>query len=139
MDSKCQTCFNFGCRWHTHFQPVEGWTATETKINERHGKELVDSFCVKDCPEYTERKEEVIFQITTQQVADECGLLQKTTQKALAEMPEYYNILEKIVKHYKAKGFEIIADRIDDKSKYFLIEKGELWNLKKDLLRLSKW
>lgn len=38
------------CSWSKSFVPVEGWTATPTKVGA--GNNLIDSFIVYKCPEF---------------------------------------------------------------------------------------
>lgn len=49
---KCWTCKNAcgGCSWSREFKPVDGWTA-EPAILVFDG-EKVDTYKIKDCPEY---------------------------------------------------------------------------------------
>lgn len=54
--SICQTCFNFSCSWHQRFEPVDGWTATPTKIYNQ-GRLPLDSFHVDVCPLYKPRED----------------------------------------------------------------------------------
>jgi hypothetical protein len=59
-ESLCWTCANSvpnheegrGCSWSINFQPVDGWTATPTKLRAARNGPPVDSFCVMACPKF---------------------------------------------------------------------------------------
>ena len=57
----CWTCKNavpdgeHGCRWSQHLEPVDGWTATETRVYSKTNlgdTTYKESYYVIDCPEY---------------------------------------------------------------------------------------
>lgn len=49
----CETCKRAcgGCSWSDKFEPVEGWDAVPTIINEGDGR-IIHSFKIKNCPLY---------------------------------------------------------------------------------------
>ena len=51
----CWDCKNavLGCSWSKNFEPVEGWKAVPTKLSAGdHNDETIDSFDVRECPEF---------------------------------------------------------------------------------------
>lgn len=55
LHTLCWTCQNAcgGCSWSDRsFTPVEGWDAVPTVLHAKHTGERVDSFLVKECPQY---------------------------------------------------------------------------------------
>lgn len=58
----CWFCANAlcGCSWSKHFEPVDGWTAVPTLINQvgfitkegTRDREAIPSYLVYDCPLY---------------------------------------------------------------------------------------
>lgn len=56
-ETKCFSCKNavptkdgkWGCPWSRDFEPVEGWVAEPTIINEGVN-DSYDSYCVMECP-----------------------------------------------------------------------------------------
>ena len=48
----CCTCKKFagGCAWSARFEPVKGWDAVPTRINQ--GGVMSDSYMIINCPEY---------------------------------------------------------------------------------------
>lgn len=52
----CFECANAcgGCSWSRDFEPVEGWTATPTKVKVCYVRKKVweDTYKIDDCPEF---------------------------------------------------------------------------------------
>ena len=51
----CWRCKNFagGCEWADRFEPVPGWTASMT-ILDQGGERLARSYCIIECPKFEE-------------------------------------------------------------------------------------
>lgn len=49
----CCTCGNAygGCEWSARFEPVPGWTATETLLD-CGAERIIKSYCITECPKY---------------------------------------------------------------------------------------
>lgn len=48
IQTKCCECDNYKCSWIQKFEPVPGWIAIESPIN--------NSYTVRECPEFMENK-----------------------------------------------------------------------------------
>lgn len=53
---KCEVPGTGGCSWDRSFEPVEGWTATPTRISLGYNQTSTESFVVHDCPLYRAEK-----------------------------------------------------------------------------------
>ena len=49
----CWSCGNAygGCEWTDRFEPVPGWDATQTLLDQG-AERMVRSYCIKSCPKY---------------------------------------------------------------------------------------
>lgn len=125
-ESICQTCFNFNCEWHEHFKPVDGWTATPTKIRDMHGasKVVIDSYFVENCPCYKERGRG-IKRITTQEISKAMGWAERTTAHILQRPALCWERYCKIVDYYDKQGFEIVVGENGKGNIYYTIKKEQ--------------
>jgi hypothetical protein len=99
----CWNCKNCGnileCSWSSDFKPVEGWTATPTKINMgEYG--VTDSFCVHACPKFVRDDR---FEIGAEELAQ---MLNMNCNKFLYNIRKKYQIIEKKL---EKQGYRLVV------------------------------
>lgn len=72
----------FTCPWATQYQPVPGWSATQTKLKVAP-TQTVDSYCVHECPYYAPDLEAKIAAMTTKQIAAKLEISSAFVEKHL--------------------------------------------------------
>lgn len=112
---KCANPGTGGCSWDRCFAPVEGWTATPTRIWLAYRQTSMESFVVHDCPLFRPETNKVrakekfggIRKITDEQLLTcvAAGLNDKTIAAMFGMMPEtVYRRRRRLGKAEKEEG-----------------------------------
>lgn len=121
--SICQTCFNFDCNWHEKFEPVDGWTATPTHINNYQSPDY-DSYLVEKCPLYRKRSDTIWYKrVTQKEIAKVSGINMRSAIRAIANSPKI-TTLSIIEKAYDDLGYDFYALHGVKRMIYYIVKKG---------------
>ena len=70
----CWNCANAcgGCCWSKSFKPVDGWTATPTKVYQVKDS-YIDSYVVYKCPQFKKQRSCVVSEMSVYEIAELIG------------------------------------------------------------------
>lgn len=115
-ETLCWNCKNSlgNCPWSEDYEPVEGWDATPTEFptgyNADKTPRIIQSFCVRSCPQYTEDSRQV-FQ------SDIAALVGKSRHYVARLVSRNFGKLQELV---AVKGYKLRRYKTDSRYEYYI-------------------
>ena len=106
----CWNCANAcgGCCWSKSFKPVDGWTATPTKVYQVKDC-YIDSYVVYKCPQFKKQRSWIVSEMSIYELAEllECSLrtVYRLTNAEIVQMCKQKGVILEIYQKNKKRKF----------------------------------